>query len=215
MNDTVRVLVVDDNDDVRKGLKLYFEESERFRFDVTCVADPAECVELEEANRAAFDVCVVDLGFDGRAATELIGHNVVVGLSCIREGGVAVVYSGFPTIPNIVRAVRLGAADFVSKAECPPHKLVERIESLLVDREEHAEERRKIIDFVHARQQELRREYAGRVLALVVEGSGPRIVADGRSRFEALLKYAAERNSVLKQNLPVYPHLHVVPSTFD
>jgi len=211
MMDTIRVLVVDDEEPVRESLRLWFEASKAFAFQVDTVEGPERCVDLEGSPHWGFDVCVIDLGFGGDGNLDYVGHRMVLGLSCVRGGGMAIVYSGYPQLSNVVRAMQLGARDFVAKADCPPHKFVEHVERLLIDLERRDKEGGLISRFLRDQREALSRRYAGRVVAIVVDESQPRVVADGRSRLDALLRYADLWRGGAHARWPVDPHLHIVP----
>ena len=210
MHELVRVLIVDDEEPVRKNVKRGFDTSCRYKYEVTCVESPEECAELKASHKSTFDVCIIDLGF-GSENRELVGYKMLIGLACVRSRGIAVVYSGHPSVPNVVRAMQLGATDFVFKADCPPHKLAEHVETLLSERRTQEDRWQLINEYLKQQNEELCQQYAGRVLAIVVEEAGPAVVTTGESRLDALLKYAAKRSNGAHPQWPVDPHLHIVP----
>lgn len=205
-----KLLIVDDEEVVLNSLVRSFKGAQHFEFETTAVLDLMEMVrqELEEVE---FDVWIVDLGF-GPSDRELdyLGF-MALDRSELPRADMRIVYSGHPEIENVVRAMQLGATDFVSKSECPPHKLVERVEQMLIDRKEREERDHLVYEFLSSQHVELGRQYPDRVLAIVVVEAKPLVVADGRSRLDVLLKYADWRRSQATAQWPVVPHLHIVP----
>ncbi|MFO0867788.1 MAG: hypothetical protein U0935_02470 [Pirellulales bacterium] len=142
---------------------------------------------------------------------------MLLGLSCIRQGGLGIVYTGFPTLANAVRAMQLGAGDFVSKVEKAPHELVAYIESLLAQRAAAELRRRRIHSFLTRHHDRLLREYGqpavAITLAISVDKSGePLVVASGSSRLEALVEYSKRQRDVSATSGAAEPYLHIIPA---
>ena len=211
----VRVLVVDDDPFVREALQASLEMAPETRFEAVLAESPDRCVALEQQGKLDFDVCIIDLGYSPKGDF-LVGLGMLLGLSCIRQGGLGIVYTGYPTLANAVRAMQLGAGDFISKVEKAPHELVAHIESLLVHRAAAEQRRRRIHSFLTRHHDRLLREYgqpaAAVTLAISVDQSGePLVVASGRSRLEALIEYSKRQRDVSQINGPAEPYLHFLP----
>lgn len=211
IKDRKRLLIVDDDEGVRNSLSREFAVAQRFAFDVTAVLDMQELV-TAGLDDTEFDISIVDLGF-GPMEIEHLGFIFMaqIARSALTCAEMRIVYTGHPELHNAVRAMQLGATDFVSKAEIPPYKLVERVEGLLVERYGREERNRRVYEYLGSRRNELESKYPGRVVAIVIDENGPQIVADGRSRLDALLKYSEWRRSAPHDRWPVVPHLYIVP----
>lgn len=212
----VRVLVVDDDPFVREALQASLEMAPETRFEAVLAESPDRCVALEQQGKLDFDVCIIDLGFSPQDEF-LVGFRMLLGLSCIRQGGLGIVYTGFPTLANAVRAMQLGAGDFVSKVEKAPHELVAHIESLLAQRAAAEQRRRRIHAFLTRHHDRLLREYgqpaAAVTLAISVDKSGePLVVASGSSRLEALVEYSKRQRDVSATSGATEPYLHILPA---
>jgi DNA-binding NtrC family response regulator len=205
MKQKVRVLVVDDEASVLESLKISFESSKKFDFDFKSAVSPEECICLDEID---FDLCILDLGFNADSAEELVGFRMLCGNSCIRKGGLAIVYTGFPDIENVVRAMKWGASDFVSKADYAPHELVERVEKLLFEMASSALQEALVSRYVRTSCQDLDHDYPNQVVAIIVENGVPIVAAAGTSRLDSLLNYAKLRRNGKQKTWPVLPHLH-------
>lgn len=213
----VRVLVIDDEKAVREALADSFRSSEVYDFVVVLASSAEECVALEQQADAAFDVCVVDLGFTVTDKS-LIGFGLLIGLKYLRHGGIAIVYTGSPTIENAVRSMQLGAADFVVKADRPPDELVQHIEALLERRARDDSVRRRIGEYITAEHENLLQLYqeaaSDVVLAIHLDKNGqPTVAATGISRLDALIKYAEAHGARLATIAScVEPSLYMIPA---
>ena len=211
--DRKRLLIVDDEKPMLDALVRSFSVAQRFEFETTALLDLKDVVS-QELEDEEFDVCITDLGF-GPSEREVDYHGflfiAMIARNSLNYEVMRIVYSGHPEIQNVVRAMQLGATAFVSKSECPPHMLVERVEAMLIDRQEREVQNRLVYEFLGAQHEELSTRYPGRVVAIAVSEAGPMVVADGRSRLDVLLKYANWRRSQSVVRWPVVPHLHIVP----
>jgi len=206
MTKPIRVLIVDDEEPIRKLLEKGFRSSRQHEYKVVCAESPEECIDLTPPGESPFDVCIIDLGFDS-GDPELVGFKMLLGLV---SDGITVVYSGHPTVPNVVRAMQLGADDFLPKVDVPPHELVKHVEQLIAERQWQEERRRRIDEYVRKKNGAMILESPGPVLAIVVEETGLQVpVKDGRDRLDALLRYAELRKD--HPEWPVDPYLYIVP----
>jgi two-component system, NtrC family, nitrogen regulation response regulator NtrX len=99
------ILIVDDEPGVRSSLKGVLSDE---GFDVDAVASGEEC--LERAARSAFDVIVLDVwlpGIDGLVTLQRLRQR--------RIDAQVVMISGHGNIESAVRAIKMGAFDFVEK----------------------------------------------------------------------------------------------------
>ena len=206
----IKVLVVDDQVNVRESLVNCFGLSTRFAFEVTDRSSPEDCVDLDLQSDGDFDVCIIDLGFDA-GSDERRGNRLLAGLSCLRSSGLGIVYTGHPSVENAVRAVRLGAADFVAKSRLNTKQLVDLVGDMLTERRDQEVRRRCLSDYITEHRTELEAKYPGQTLAFAVVPDKIVLAAVGRSRLDALLKYSREVQDLPTGNAwPVDPQLYIV-----
>jgi DNA-binding NarL/FixJ family response regulator len=109
--DRIRVLIADDHQVVRRGLRTFLEVQGDIEV-VAEAADGAECVNLAEAVQP--DVILLDL--------KMPGTDGVSALRALREHGNparVLVVTSFTDLDLVVPAVRAGAAGYVSKDVAP------------------------------------------------------------------------------------------------
>jgi two-component system response regulator RegA len=100
-----RVLVVDDDDTYRTALGRAFE---RRGFEVLAAASVAEALEL--VARRTPDFASIDLRMPGASGLELVRR-----LTALHPNVRVVVLTGYGSIATAVEAVKLGAADYLTK----------------------------------------------------------------------------------------------------
>ncbi|MBI5528865.1 MAG: sigma-54-dependent Fis family transcriptional regulator [Deltaproteobacteria bacterium] len=107
LNDTVRVLVVDDERNIRRTLRMIIEGED-------CAVDEAESAEeallLLERSRGVHHVVLMDVklpGMDGLSALQRI--------TASENPAPVIMISGHATIRDAVEAVKIGAYDFLEK----------------------------------------------------------------------------------------------------
>ncbi|MEI8379201.1 MAG: response regulator [Planctomycetota bacterium] len=208
MKDKKKVLIIDDEKGLLAALDRAFSVARRFDFAVTKVHDVKEVITrgLEDAD---YDICVVDLGFNRSGREFFDGFLALIALSELNRAELRIVYSGHPDLKYVVRSMQCGADDFVSKVEVRPDQLVERVEDMLIERQNQQIQTELIRKHISQCHRDFERSHPGRVLAIIATGSGPTVIADGRSRLDVLLKYAELR--LLHEEWPNAPHLHIVP----
>jgi two-component system response regulator RegA len=99
------VLVVDDDDTHRTALARAFE---RRGFDVLAASSTAEALALSE--RTAPNFASIDLRMPGGSGLELVRQ-----LKMLHPDAVLVMLTGYGSIATAVEAVKLGAADYLTK----------------------------------------------------------------------------------------------------
>src|ERR671918_559167 len=99
------ILVVDDEPGVRSSISGVLQDE---GFDVDTASSGEEC--LEKANGAAFDVIVLDIWLPG-----LDGLTTLQRLRERRIDSQVVIISGHGNIESAVRAIKMGAFDFIEK----------------------------------------------------------------------------------------------------
>jgi DNA-binding NtrC family response regulator len=104
-----RILIVDDENNVRMMYRAALETED---FDVTEAASGAQAV--EKLAKAKFDVAVLDLRMPEMDGLEL--------LQVMRDKNIkipAVIITAYGDVPNAVKAMKLGAIDFLAKPVTP------------------------------------------------------------------------------------------------
>jgi two-component system nitrogen regulation response regulator NtrX len=177
------ILVVDDEPGVRSSVSGVLKDE---GFDVDTAGTGEEC--LEKANGAAFDVIVLDIwlpGLDGLTTLQRLRERQI--------DSQVVIISGHGNIESAVRAIKMGAYDFIEKP-LSLEKTVLVIRNALRQRDLEAENRflRAKVDRQHQQpsmvgespaMQHLRKHVAlaaptnGRVLILGENGTGKELVA--------------------------------------
>src|SRR3954451_3419201 len=113
---TLRVLFVDDEQALRETMRL---ELPRLGHEIVVCADGKAAV--KELEKSVFDAAILDLRMPGMSGLEVLEH-----LKKVSPDTEAVVMTGHASIETATMAMRLGAADYVTK----PCKLAD-IEALL------------------------------------------------------------------------------------
>ena len=111
MGSTSRILVVDDEEIVRTTISGYLRKMGQ---SVDCAEDGSEA--LKALDQGEYDLALVDLRMPGMDGLTLLSR-----FQDLRPEMASVVITGHGTMDTAVRALRLGAADFLTK----PIKLVE------------------------------------------------------------------------------------------
>ena len=208
------ILIVDDEQHVIDALIRQFSVDSCFEYNVTTYKNLTDLA--NNCTERNFDCCIFDLGFE--PADLALGFWPLLASSLVHLAEIRIVYTGSPQISNVVLAMRMGATDFFSKADFPPHKLKERIEKTFREREENEQQSERVLGYLQKKYFELNKKYSGMVLAIIVLNevpgvveAGPDVVAVGKSRLDALLQYAKQRQEPQNAYWPMIPHLHIVP----
>jgi len=114
----IRLLIVDDHDVVRLGLKQVFQG----RVDMEIVGEARTGEEAIAKIRAeAFDVALVDLSL-----SDMSGVDVLTRAKAIRPEMAVLIVSGYPEDQYAINLLKAGAAGFVAK-DAPPEHLVSAV----------------------------------------------------------------------------------------
>jgi DNA-binding NtrC family response regulator len=217
MTEEFSVCLIDDEERMLRALEEGFALSEKVKFKLSTASSLDEFLVKDFVNHH-FDILVIDLLLSAmRSPEEMEGFFLLFSLSELQDAEHRIVYSAFPQTANVVRAMQLGATDFVSKVECPPHKFVERVERMIQGRQRQAKDQQMINAFIEDNRLEWAKKKSGMFLAIAVDRSASQVrarqVAAGRSRLETLMKYDRCRSeNGWMEFLPLYPYLHRVPS---
>jgi len=113
-----RLLVLDDEETIRRVLSIFFEKK---GYDVTTTGAVAEAIEL--ADREQFDLCIFDINIAGESGLELLLYfksnfpNLPI-----------IIYTGIDDDDSLEKAMLRGASGFLRKTE-PLGDLFEAVKS--------------------------------------------------------------------------------------
>lgn len=205
-----RVLILDDEEGYRESLKRRFENSVDFRFDVTTVASLDDCID-RKLDEDQFDIVVIDLSLVGRPDDDC--GLLILNSNQLWKTEHRIAYTAYATLEKAVRAMQLGATDFVSKLECSVQDLVKHVEAAIIRRQRRAEDQEVIRQFLLQNLDEFRREKPGMALAIAVNQTTarPEVVAEGASKLAVLMQYNQKQREAL-DTFPLDPYLHLVPA---
>ncbi len=201
----VSLLLIEDEDPVANAILTGLEHNRQFRFVASRARDLRDCLGQGVADKD-FDVCVFDLQLSSGKVEALSGLLAIGIRSFTGPGSLIVVYSAHDRPHLIVKAMKAGASDFISKADCAPHEFCARIEGLLMERLSGREKAEALDRVMQSHASEWREKYGGQVVAVV----GERVVASGKCRLEALLEYLAARKT--DPSLPEEPSYLGIPA---
>src|SRR5207253_3667048 len=102
---TLRVLFVDDEQALRETMRL---ELPRLGHEITVCADGKSAI--KELEKSVFDAAILDLRMPGMSGLEVLEH-----LKKVSPDTEAVVMTGHASIETATMAMRLGAADYMTK----------------------------------------------------------------------------------------------------
>ncbi len=100
-----RVLVVDDEENIRQILKEYLNE---FGYEVTCAVNGQEALQIYKNGR--FDVILSDLIMRPVDGLELLGE-----VKKVDPDAIFIMITGYPSIESALEAVKKGARDYITK----------------------------------------------------------------------------------------------------
>ena len=104
-SNSVRVLVVDDEDVIHLSLRRVLEKR---GFDLTCVFTVADA--LQELEAQPFQLILTDLKMPGADGLQLLSRLKGLGVTTP-----VVMITGYPTVQTAIQAMRLGAAEYITK----------------------------------------------------------------------------------------------------
>jgi DNA-binding NtrC family response regulator len=183
MKTSKSILIVEDDVTVLGAIRRGLESSVRYDFEVKQAINPRDYIS-QELHKRRFDAGIIDLKLGG-PLIELQGFRIILGALSEHPGSLAIVYSGQPSTKNIVRSMRLGAAEFISKAELAAHQLVSHVEDLFDGQQRSMDRHKALEELAKVQTVEWQRKYAGQHIVLV----GDQIVASSPVRLEAMLNY--------------------------
>lgn len=108
MEETIatRVLIVDDDDEVREMLRTYFET---YGYDIATARDGDEALDLIDSE-CAFDIVLLDVVMPGLTGIAVLKAMQEAGLTCP-----VVLMTAYGPLQKRIEALHLGAADLIMK----------------------------------------------------------------------------------------------------
>ncbi len=109
----IRILITDDHPIVRRGIRQLLEDDKEERFGNIAEAGNGKEL-LEKLNSAEFDVILLDISLPGRSGLELLGD-----IKKLKPAVKVVILSIYPEEQYALRALKMGAAGYLTKARAP------------------------------------------------------------------------------------------------
>ena len=145
MTEPARILVIDDDDGVRKVLKVALE-GEGYKVDTA--ESGAQAVEMSQAE--AYNMALIDIRLPDMEGTRLLSE-----LKETTPKMRKIIVTGYPSMQNAIEAVKRGANDFVVK----PFKMESVLETVKKHLDEQQKERKysedKVREFIETRASEM------------------------------------------------------------
>lgn len=192
------VLVVDDEplmfQILRDGFNDFAESADcPYEFEVYAARSAAECVEKiraqgPKADRPPYDVIVLDV----RMEEERSGLDTAFVLALYEELGVdrpvQIVFTGYPSYPNCIEAMRYGAWDYIVKEDVGETTMAQVVVKSAVTRLRQLDDRRKQETLIGSEWLplhilELQENYEGKLVA-IWDVPQIRVIASGQDAFE-------------------------------
>ena len=203
------ILIIEDTPAVSQAIETGLELSTQFSF-VSKIATGYTDYASQGLFKQSFDLGIIDLRFETPGVDESwgieIGNATIFGLAKNHPNTPLVVYSGHPEIPNVVRAMQVGASDFVPKSHIPPHELVTIVEQKLFQYELNRQREQNSKAILEHRSEEWIQKYGKGSIVALHEGN---VVAVGEEWVEVSAKYC---NLRLQKHpaWPVEPEWHQI-----
>ncbi len=196
-----RVLVVEDNDQLREVITRHFQYTPHLRYDFEVIeAGTARAVADLDLGYRGLDAAVVDLLLEGACYT---GH-LVTYCTHLGNGSLPVViYTGHCTPEHAFKAGMDGARAILSKASCSVQDLVERVQQELDLVDQMTAAQKELQRLLHDHEEEWIKDYAKAAGHPWLAIAGGEVVAQGRNRLDLLLNYTSLRSK--RADLPERP----------
>ena len=148
MTDPVRILIVDDDESVRKTFSIILEAN-------GYVVDTAESGKeaIEKSNKAFYNVALIDIRLPDMEGTKLL-----TAMKDTMPKMVKIIVTGYPALQNAVEAVNNGANAYVLKPPKMNDLLATIKEQIRKQREERSFSEEKIASFIQQRIREIENE---------------------------------------------------------
>jgi DNA-binding NtrC family response regulator len=145
MSETARILIVDDDENIRKVLEAILED-EGYTVELVDTAKKG----IEKSEKAFFNLALIDVRLPDMEGIELLAK-----MRDTKPKMRKVIITGYPTLQNAVAAVNRGADAYVMKP-FDVEKLLQTIkEQLKKQKEEKSYSEKKVAEFIETRVKEL------------------------------------------------------------
>lgn len=145
MTEPARILVIDDDDSVRKVLKVALE-GEGYKVDTAESGAQA----IEKSQLGVYNMALIDIRLPDMEGTKLLSE-----LKETTPKMRKIIVTGYPSMQNAIEAVKRGANDFVVK----PFKMESVLETIKKHLDEQQKERKyseeKVREFIETRAGEM------------------------------------------------------------
>jgi len=141
MGETARILVIDDDESIRKVLATILEEEDY-------IVETAETAKegIEKSEKAFYNLALIDIRLPDMEGIELLSK-----LRNTRPKMRKIIVTGYPTLQNAVAAVNKGADAYVMKP-FEVEKILQTIrEHLKKQEEEKSYSEEKVVEFIETR----------------------------------------------------------------
>ena len=141
MSDAARILVIDDDENIRKVLETILE-------DEGYIVETAETAKkgIEESEKAFYNLALIDVRLPDMEGIELLSK-----LRSTKPKMRKIIVTGYPTLQNAVAAVNKGADAYVMK----PFEVDKILETIREQLKKQEEEKRfseeKVVEFIETR----------------------------------------------------------------
>jgi DNA-binding NtrC family response regulator len=141
MSDAARILVIDDDENIRKVLETILE-------DEGYIVDTAETAKkgIEESEKTFYNLALIDVRLPDMEGIELLSK-----LRSTKPKMRKIIVTGYPTLQNAVAAVNKGADAYVMK----PFEVDKILETIREQLKKQEEEKRfseeKVVEFIETR----------------------------------------------------------------
>lgn len=171
----MNVLIIDDDDDARQELETAFRNCIEMSFNIEKATDASKAEEI--LRKVKYDVITIDLKLGGAvtAGLQLMERQMILA-SC--PEAVKIVVTAYPTYPRCVKAMRLGAWDFIDKDSNYGAEVVGSAVARLKELEEIRREERYIFEeWLPSNERQLQEQYSDQYVAV----SNGKVIANGPS----------------------------------
>jgi two-component system response regulator AtoC len=148
LNESARILVVDDDESIRKVLSAVLEEN---GYSVDTAASGSEAVEKSEAN--FYNLALIDIRLPDMEGTALLKA-----MKDTVPAMVKIIVTGYPSLANAMEAVNRGADAYILKPLVMENVLRTIREHLKRQREARSYSEERVAEFIEARARELEAE---------------------------------------------------------
>lgn len=148
MSETPRILIVDDDESIRKALSAVLEEK-------GYIADTAQCGSeaIEKSNANFYNLALIDIRLPDMEGTKL--------LRALRDGVprmIKIIITGYPSLANAMEALNKGADAYTLKPLLMDNVLKTIKEHLKKQQEARKYSEEKVAEFIEARAREIEAE---------------------------------------------------------